>query len=72
MNRESTRIVDARIRLEDIRIGSSDWRFSVGAWGRNLTDEIYRARAIDFGALGFAGVVFSEPRTWGMDVGAEF
>ncbi|MBP6481140.1 MAG: TonB-dependent receptor [Pseudomonadales bacterium] len=72
VNRESTRIVDARIRLEDIRIGSSDWRFSVGAWGRNLTDEIYRARAIDFGALGFAGVVFSEPRTWGMDVGAEF
>ena len=44
----------------------------VGAWGCSLTEQIYRARAIGFGALGFAGVVFSEPRTWGMDVCAEF
>jgi len=72
VNRESTRLLDARLRLEDIRLGSGDWRFWVGAWGRNLTDEIYRARAIDFGALGYAGVVFSEPRTWGIDAGLEF
>jgi len=72
INRESHDNVNARITLDQIALGSSDWKLSVSAWGRNLTDEIYRARAIDFGALGFAGVVFSEPRMYGVDVGIQY
>ena len=72
INRESHDRVNARFTLGDIELGSADWKLSLSAWGRNLTDEKYRARAIDFGPLGYAGVVFSEPRTYGFDVGLEY
>ena len=36
-------------------------------WSRNLTDEEYRVHGVDFGALGFAGNVYGEPRSVGVD-----
>jgi iron complex outermembrane receptor protein len=40
----------------------------VSLWGKNLTDEEYINFGIDFGAIGWAGAVYGEPRTYGFDV----
>lgn len=72
IKREATDRVNAQLRWDDLDLGASRWRLSTSLWVKNLTDEIYRARAIDFGALGFAGVVFSEPRTYGADFTLRF
>jgi iron complex outermembrane receptor protein len=41
-------------------------------WGRNLLDEEYRRSGIDFGALGFAGAIYGEPRTYGVTLTFEY
>jgi len=61
-------LVDGRISLNDIPLGGSKGALRVSLWGKNLTDEEYRNWGIDFGALGFAGAVYGEPRTYGLDV----
>lgn len=66
IKRGPTDLVDAQIRWEDIALGPSSGRLSVSLWGRNLSNETYHARAIDFGALGFAGVTWGDPRTYGL------
>ena len=33
-----------------------------------MTDEEYREYGIDFGSLGYAGNVYGEPRTYGLDL----
>ena len=61
---------DARIALSDIDLGPT--RATVALWGKNITNRDYLYSGIDFGALGFAGVVFAEPRTYGVDVKFDF
>ncbi len=63
-------LVNGRISLDEIRMGCCSDRnaLRVSLWGRNLTDEEYRNWGIDFGTLGFAGVTYGEPRTYGLDV----
>lgn len=61
-------LVDARLSLNDIAVGAGKGTLRVSLWGKNLGDEEYRAYGIDWGSLGFAGVNFGEPRTYGMDV----
>ena len=41
-------------------------------WGKNLTDKKYVARSVDFGALGFATVIYGDPRTFGATLDVEF
>ncbi len=64
-------LVQARVSLSDINLGDSG-ALRVSAWGKNLTDEEYREWGIDFGSLGFAGNVYGQPRTYGLDVVYEF
>ncbi|OCC24486.1 TonB-dependent receptor [Croceicoccus estronivorus] len=61
---------DARVALSQIDMGPT--RATVALWGKNITNEDYLYSGIDFGSLGFAGIVFAEPRTYGVDVKLEF
>lgn len=66
---DSRTLVNARVTMKDIRLGCcGDGALRVSLWGRNLTDEEYRQWGIDFGTLGFAGAVYGEPRTYGIDI----
>ena len=68
---DSRTLVNARISLNDIRLGgccSDSNKLRVSLWGKNLTDQEYINWGIDFGALGWSGAVFGEPRTYGLDV----
>lgn len=62
--------LDARIALSDIDVGPT--RATVALWGKNLTNKDYLYAGIDFGSLGFAGVSYAEPRTYGVDVKFDF
>jgi iron complex outermembrane receptor protein len=57
-------LFNAAISLSEIPIGN-EGRLKFTLWGRNLLDEEYRRSGIDFGSLGFAGVLYGEPRTYG-------
>ena len=63
-------LLDARLTLAEVAVGSATASFSL--WGRNLTDEEYRVHGIDFGALGYAGNVYGEPRSYGIDLDVSF
>jgi len=65
-------LVDAQLRWDDISINGSETNAYVMLWAKNLFDEEYEVRAIDFGALGFGGFVFGQPATFGIDVGVTF
>jgi iron complex outermembrane recepter protein len=57
-------LFNASISLSEIPVGN-EARLKFTLWGRNLLDEEYKRSGIDFGGLGFAGVVYGEPRTYG-------
>lgn len=63
---EAYELVAARLSLSDIPIGPRS-RLGVALWGKNLTDEEYFGNGIDFGAFGFAGNQFGEPRSYGVE-----
>ncbi|HUH36531.1 MAG TPA: TonB-dependent receptor [Spongiibacteraceae bacterium] len=58
-------LINGRLTLADMPMAAG--QVSVALWGKNLTDKEYRASGIDFGAVGFAGVTYGEPRTVGID-----
>ena len=57
---EDSRIVNARVSLSDIPVGSG--QASISLWGNNLTDEEYTVYA-NSGAL-----IYGTPRTYGVNV----
>ena len=59
-------LLNARISLNEIDVGAGG-KLRVSLWGKNLTDKEYREWGIDFASLGFAGVVYGRPRTYGID-----
>jgi iron complex outermembrane receptor protein len=61
----------ASMTLSEIPVGPQS-HLKVTLWGRNLLDEEYRRSGIDFGALGFAGALYGEPRTYGLTTTFEF
>ena len=63
-------LLDARLTLADVEIAGA--KASVSLWGLNLTDEEYRIHGIDFGSLGYAGNVYGEPRSYGVDLNFTF
>ncbi|ARS28717.1 TonB-dependent receptor domain-containing protein [Sphingomonas sp. KC8] len=63
-------LLDARITLSDLELGAA--KASVALWGKNITDKKYKAAGLDFGTLGFAGNVYGDPATWGLDVSFKF
>lgn len=66
-------LINARVSLDSIPVfGSSEHRLGLSLWAKNLSDEEYREFGIDFGALGWAGALFGEPRTYGIDLRYQF
>ncbi|MGH8222845.1 MAG: hypothetical protein ACREQZ_07710, partial [Woeseiaceae bacterium] len=61
--------VDARLALE-----STDDKWSVAVWARNLTDETYITEAYQVLGFGFyiAGANYNYPRTYGITFGRNF
>jgi len=68
----SRNLVDAQLRWDDISVGGKNTNMYVMLWGKNIFDEEYEVRAIDFGPLGFGGFVYGQPATFGIDVGVTF
>lgn len=62
-------LLDMQLSIVGLPLGGSEGEVRV--WGKNLTDSKYFARGIDFGALGFAGGFFGDPRTFGVSVGVK-
>lgn len=60
-------MINGRLSLNEISLGDTS-KLRVSVWGKNLSDEEYRNWGIDFGSLGYAGAVFGEPRSYGIDV----
>lgn len=63
-------LLDGRITLSQIPVAGTE--LSIAVWGKNLTDEAYRVHGIDFGGLGYGGAVYGEPRSFGVDLTAQF
>ncbi|WP_257549380.1 TonB-dependent receptor [Sphingopyxis sp. DBS4] len=63
-------LLNARLSISDIDVGGA--KASIAVWGRNLTKEDYMLSGIDFGSLGFAGVMYGDPRSYGIEVGFKF
>jgi iron complex outermembrane recepter protein len=64
---EARHLFNAQLRLDGVSIGSGP-EFSVQFWGKNIFDEEYVARGIDYGQLGFGQVIFGDPATYGATV----
>lgn len=64
---ESRSLFNAQLRLDGVSIGNGP-EFSVQFWGKNIFDEEYVARGIDYGALGFGQIIFGDPATYGVNV----
>lgn len=62
--------IDAQISIDGIKTGAGEAQIMF--WGKNLTNRHEFARGIDFGALGYAGGFFADPRTYGMTIGLKF
>ncbi len=66
-------LLNARLGLSEIRLGKGMLRGSL--WGKNLADEEYGVHGQDLGlenGYGIAGVIFGQPRSYGIDLTWEF
>jgi iron complex outermembrane receptor protein len=66
LRQPSYALIDARLTISEIAINDRA-KLRASVYGRNITDEEYMLSGIDFGGLGFAGGIFGEPSTWGLD-----
>lgn len=64
-------LIDAQVRLDNVEL-TNGAKLSMSAFVKNLTNKKHTTRAIDFGALGYAGVWYGEPRTYGLEMTARF
>jgi iron complex outermembrane receptor protein len=60
-------LFNAQLRFNDLSIGNGT-KFAVQLWGKNITNEKYLSRSVDFGQLGFGTAIFGDPATYGIDV----
>jgi iron complex outermembrane receptor protein len=60
-------LFNAQLRFNDLSIGGGT-KFAVQLWGKNITNEKYVSRSVDFGQLGFATAIWGDPATYGIDV----
>lgn len=66
----SVGLLNGRLSVSDIDLGGT--QATVSLWGKNLTNEDYLYAGIDFGSLGFAGVNYGDPRSYGVEVAIKF
>lgn len=59
-------LLDVRLTVSEIAVNDRA-RLRMTVYGKNVTDEEYLLSGIDFGGLDFAGGIFGEPSTWGID-----
>lgn len=64
---EERSLVNAQLRLDGVSLGDGP-EFSVQLWGKNIFDEEYVVRGIDYGQLGFGQIIFGDPATYGATV----
>ncbi len=64
-------LFNAQLRVDNISFGNGPG-FSVLLWGKNITNEKYVSRSVDFGQLGFATVIYGDPATFGIDIEFSF
>lgn len=62
--------LSARLTLSKVPFGPAEGEVSL--WGANLLNRHDVGSGIDFGSLGFAGVAFAPPRTFGVNLQARF
>lgn len=60
-------LLDARVTLTDIPVGTGDW--SLAVYGRNLTDKEYY---VDHFNAGVPSAYFGDPRTYGLEMSVRF
>ncbi|HLG88879.1 MAG TPA: TonB-dependent receptor [Alphaproteobacteria bacterium] len=65
-------LVSIRAMLQDIPVLDGKARMEVEVYGENLLDQDLRESAIDFGGLGFAGISYGMPRSFGFDVKVDY
>lgn len=65
---ESRSLFNAQLRFDGLSLSENGPEFAVQFWGKNIFDEEYVARGIDYGALGFGQVIFGDPATYGVNV----
>ncbi|MCZ6830752.1 MAG: TonB-dependent receptor [Gammaproteobacteria bacterium] len=62
-------LLGARLGLSEVSVGGGNLRAAL--WGKNLTDEEYGVHGQDLGlegGYGISGVVFGQPRSYGIDL----
>ena len=64
---EARSLFNAQLRLDGVSLGGGP-EFSVQFWGKNIFDEEYVSRGIDYGQLGFGQIIFGDPATYGVNV----
>ncbi len=62
--------IDAQVSIDKIPLAGGEAQLLV--WGKNLTNRHEFVRGIDFGALGYAGGFYGDPRTYGVTLGIKF
>lgn len=63
-------LIDAQLAVENIELGGA--KLDLRLWGKNLTNSHDFVRGVDFGALGYAGGFFADPRTFGVTLGVKY
>ena len=66
MDLDAYALVNARLNLADISLGSHTGSLNLSLWGKNLTDEEYIVYGVPLTGVG-AVQVFGTPRTYGLD-----
>ena len=67
----SRNLFNAQLRFDEVSFGGGP-EFSVMLWGKNIFDEEYVSRSVDFGALGLAGLIYGDPATYGVEIEFKF
>jgi len=72
-HQDSYTLVNARLTLAEISVGSNGGSLSVSAWGKNLTDEDYLTLSFPVGDASFRSIqAYGMPRTSGLEFSYEF
>ena len=70
MKGDNRSLVDAQIGVDRLPLGGTEGELKL--WVKNLTNSHDFVRGVDFGALGYAGGYYADPRTYGVTVGIKF
>ncbi len=64
---DARNLFNAQLRIDGISLGGGR-EFTVQLWAKNIFDEEYVSRGIDYGQLGYGQILFGDPATFGIDL----